>query len=301
MKTNAATATIFTTTLCFIFINTVMAPFALADDMPVSSNAGSNTTAPDFPLIVPDATNSAIPDTFPEASSAAIPVAVPSSNVTSASNSAIPGLESFDLSANRNYQLPSQALPPSTDVLPSQSVDSASTPNAGGQMPLIPQTPKAAITSPAQGFSQTGQTETQTAQEWRKAAFESLTNNPNVQPMFGRTQSQNASASANSNSNGVTENNNVNTGNGAPGNNPNASPMGMTAMNNNLSNAGMPNQPAQSQTLTGPSSNQQQGQATKKSSNNGGGYNSGLTGVTRFASMFTMMGAGMMMGTMMRR
>jgi hypothetical protein len=300
MKKNAATAIIFTTTLCFVFINTVMAPFALADEMPVSTSTATNATTQDFPLIVPDATNSAIPDTYPEASSAAIPVSVPSSNVTAASNFAIPGLESFDLSANRNYQLPSQALPPSTDVLPSQNVDSASTPSMSGQMPLIPQAPQAAITSPAQGFTQVNQTETQTAQEWRKAAFESLTNNPNVQPMFGRTQSQNAGASANSNSNGVTENSNVNTGSGAPANNPNANPMGMTAMNTPM-NTGMANQPAQTQTLTGPSSNQQQGQATKKSSNKGGGYNSGLTGVTRSASMFTMMGAGMMMGILMHR
>jgi hypothetical protein len=293
MKTKAATATILTTTFCFIFINTVMAPFALADDIPVSSAATTGT--PDFPLIVPDAMNSAIPNTFPEASSAVIPDTVPG-----ASNSATPGLESFDLSANRNYQLPGQALPPSTDVLPSQNVDSASTPNVGGQMPLIPQAPQAAIANPAQAFTQTNQTETQTAQEWRKAAFESLTSNPSVQPMFGKTQSQNAGASANANSNGVTETSNVNTGGSAPGNNPNANPLGMTAMNTPV-NTGMANQPAQTQTLTGPSSNQQEGQATKKSSNNGGGYNSGLMGVTRFASMFTMMGAGMMMGTMMRR
>jgi hypothetical protein len=261
-----------------------MAPFAWAD-------------AQDFPLIVPDSSNCAIPDIAPDASSSAIPDSVPA-----ASNSAVPGLVPFDLTANRNYQLPSQALPPSTDVLPSQNLDSASTPNLDGQMPLIPQTPQAAISSPAQESTQTGQTEMQTAREWRKAAFEALTNNPNVQPMFGRTQSQNAGATANPNSNGVSDNSNVNNGNGGPGNNPNVSSMGMTAMNNQ-SNAGMNNQPAQTQTLTGPSSNQQQGQATKKSSGNGSsnGYNSGLMGVTRYASMFTMMGAGLMMGTMMRR
>jgi hypothetical protein len=270
MKTNAATATIFTTTFCFIFINTVMAPFASADDYPVSLDTARNIGAQDFgPLIVPDA-----------------------------SNSAIPGLVPFDLNANLNCQMPPQALPPSTDVLPSQNLDSASTPNVGAQMPLMQQTPQAAISSPAQGFTQTNQTETQTPQEWRKSAFDSLTNNPNVQPMFGRTQSQNAGATASSNSNGVIDNSNVNNGNGAPGNNPNASSVGITAMNN-PTNAGMNNQPAQSQTLTGPSSNQQQGQATKRS--NGNSYNSGLTGVTRFASMFTMMGAGLMMGTMMRR
>jgi hypothetical protein len=76
--------------------------------------------------------------------------------------------------------------------------------------------------------------------------------------------------------------------------------MGMTAMNA-PSNTGMTNQPAQSQTLTGPSCNQQQGQASKRSGSQGTNSNSGLTGATRFTSMFTMMGAGMMMGTLMRR
>lgn len=289
MKIDVATK-ILTTTFAFALFSTAMAPIALADGL----TGGSN----DFVPIVPDVTNCSVPDTAPYASADAVTPAV---SAATGANEVIPGVVPFDLSASRSFNLPSPAAQPNNDLLPSQSVESASTPNVSGQMPTIQTAPQTAVTDPTQQLPQVSPTETQTAQEWRKAAFESLTNNPNVQPMFGRAQSQNQNASANANAS-ATGGANGNINNGAPGNNFTASQMAMNAPNGPAI-TGMNNQPAQSQTLTGPSSNQQYGQATKRGNGSpgGGSASSGMMGITRFASMFTMMGGGLMMSSMMRR
>jgi hypothetical protein len=111
--------------------------------------------------------------------------------------------------------------------------------------------------------------EMQSSQEWRKAAYNSLMNNPNAQPVFANQQAQMA--------------------NSPPGmsaaQQPTMGQSGWTGAN------GQPMPPAyQSQTLSG----QVQQQPTYKK-----GSTSKLSGLAHAASMATMFGSGAMVGALM--
>lgn len=117
----------------------------------------------------------------------------------------------------------------------------------------------AASSAPAQAM--------QSSQEWRKAAFDSLMNNPSAQPTFGTQQPQ--MAAQNGSQSGVGQS-------------------GWTGAN------GQPMQaPAQSQTLSGQA--QQQSYPKK---NSGPGK---LSSVAHMASMATMFGSGALTGALMTR
>jgi hypothetical protein len=121
------------------------------------------------------------------------------------------------------------------------------------------QAPTAAAAAPAAAM--------QSSQEWRKAAFDSLMNNPSAQPAFGTQQPQMAA------------NNGSQAGMGQSG---------WTGAN------GQPMQaPAQSQTLSGQT--QQQSYPKKNSGP------SKIAGVAHMASMATMFGSGALTGALMTR
>ncbi len=137
---------------------------------------------------------------------------------------------------------------------------------------------------PAQQPAQLPPQEMQTSQEWRKAAYASLMNNPNAQPIANQ-QAQMAPPQMANQAPGMQ----------APGMNPNMNnapqQAGQLGQSGWMGGNGQPTPAAnQSQTLTG----QVQQQPTNKKNST-----SKLTGLAHAASMAAMFGSGAMVGALM--